>query len=435
MTAPVTEISDNATSLQKNFLQRPYRVYSLLLIGFLVFGFTQASLEEIIHGMREIWFLHPDILVSDYIAVGGLGAAFVNAAITGLFSVLVFVLSKHEPGGLFFGTLGLITGIALFGKNPLNMAPIILGGFLYSAVTKKPFKNCVLYTMLATCLAPAVTQLAYVDHIPTNIGIAVGILVGVFIGFIVIPLCSFLRAAHGGYNLYNVGFGTGILAIGIKVVYQLLGVRFTPIGVWSEGYETILNIIMIATSLYFIVCGLLSKGTGTFMQMAYMKTDNVDYYGQFGGRSYINMGVLGLYCFVLVMAVGGINNGPILGGAISVIGFGGFGKRVLSALPLTIGTMIAAWGAFLATGTAFNSRGFIVAFIFVSCLSPFATKFGWLWGIAAGIVHLSFVASIGVYHGGMNLYNNGLAGGLAMMVLVPLALAVSESKEKKMEKA
>ena len=424
--------TENMTWLQKNFLQSPYKVFTVLFGIFIVMGFIYASPAEIANGLWTI-FTSPDILVTDYIAIAGLGATYVNAALSGLMCILILVLAKHQPIGLTLGTFGLVMGFAFFGKNVANMIPIIFGGYLYSVITKTPFKTCCLPPILATCLAPVVTQLAFVEHLDTNVGIVLGVLIGILIGLVVNPIAKAVKLTHDGYNLYNVGLAGGMIAIGIMVVYRLLGIDFAPISIWSEGYNFELGLLLLVTSVFFLICGLLSNGTGTFLQMARMKTQDSDFYMQFGGRSYINMGILGIYCFLFMLVVRGEYNGPVIGAILSVVGFGACGKRILSAIPLMAGCLLGALASMATMGIPFNSRGFLVAVIFSTCLSPLVTKFGWHWGVIAGILHIAFASNIAVFHGGMNLYNNGLAGGLVVLLLLPIIRAIAEKTGKSKE--
>jgi len=419
--------TESVTWLQKNFLQCPYRVFIALFGIYIAFGFIYASPMEIVEGLWTI-IINPDILVTDYIAIAGLGATYVNVALSGLLVVLVLVICKHEPIGLTLGTFGLVMGFAFFGKNPVNMLPIIFGGYLYSLGTKEPFKKCCLPPILATCLSPTVTQLAFVDHIHPGLGTALGIFIGMLIGLTINPIAKALRANYESYNLYNVGFAAGMVAIGIKVIFRLLGIEFTTLNIWSEGYDIQIMILLITVSLFFIICGLLSRGKSNFLEIAQMKADDLDYYTLFGGKSYINMGLMGLLCFVFMLAVRGDYNGPVIGAIMSAVGFGALGKRILSAIPLMVGAMIAAFAATLTAGVPFNSNGFIVAAVFSTCLSPLSTRFGWRWGLVAGFVHLCFAANVAGFHGGMNLYNNGLAAGLTAMLLLPIIRIIPEFK-------
>ena len=54
----------------------------------------------------------------------------------------------------------------------------------------------------------------------------------------------------------------------------------------------------------------------------------------------------------------------------------------------------------------------VLSGLFASSLAPITGVFGTFWGFVAGWLHMAVVSSIGVLHGGMNLYNNGFAAGI-----------------------
>jgi hypothetical protein len=72
----------------------------------------------------------------------------------------------------------------------------------------------------------------------------------------------------------------------------------------------------------------------------------------------------------------------------------------------------------------------ILAALFATTLAPIAGRFGWYWGIAAGLVHSSVALNVGYLHAGLNLYNNGFAAGIVAAVLVPIIMAVRRDAEK-----
>jgi len=408
--------------LHENFLKKPYRVHGLLFLFFIVTGVLYDSPMGVARGLLEI-ITGSDILVTDYIYIGGFGAALVNVGLVGLLAIAALVIAKHEPSGLTMGTLGLAIGFAFFGKNPLNMLPIIVGGFLYAGVAKKPQAKCILRAVLATCLAPAVTQIMYVTDLPVAVSILIGICVGLLVGFLINPLAMHKELAHMGYNLYNVGFAAGILGMGIFAIYKLVGADFSTLSNWSSGYNLHLTIFLAAVSGYFILCGVISKGEKISLRFFYEPhTTGQDYFKQYQEKVYIHMGIMGLACLAFMFIVRGEYSGPVIGAILSVIGFGAFGKALLSAAPVVIGAMLAAATGHLFAGVPFNDRGFLVAAIFSTCLSPLARKFGWGWGLIAGFLHLTLAVNIGGFHGGLNLYNNGFAGGLAAMILFPIIM-------------
>ena len=70
----------------------------------------------------------------------------------------------------------------------------------------------------------------------------------------------------------------------------------------------------------------------------------------------------------------------------------------------------------------------ILALLFSTTLAPVAGEFGVWAGILAGFLHSSVAIHVGIVYGGMNLYNNGFAGGLTAIFLVPLLQSLRETK-------
>jgi len=422
----------SGTWLQANFFKKPYRVHGVLFLIFILQGFIYASPSEIFHGLVAI-VSGPDILVTDYIYTGGIGAAFVNVGLAGLLVIAVFVLVKHKPVGLTMGTLGLVTGFAFFGKNPINMLPIILGGYFYSKYTRTQYKDCVLPPVLATSLAPAVTMPLHIEQFPGLLGIVIGVGVGLFIGFIMNPLAAAMKRSYEDYNLYNVGFAAGILGLCLFALYRNIGVNFTTLGLWSSGYNFELGLFLAVLSIYLIICGWLSTHSLDRRPIKTILSPNIpghDYFSEHAEESYIAMGVLGLGCLLFMLAVRGEYSGPVIGAILSVVGFGAFGKALKSAAPIMAGAMLAAAVNMLITGTPFNDRGFLVAALFSTCLSPITKVYGIKWGMAAGFLHLSLAMHVGLFHGGMNLYNNGFAGGFTAIMLLPVIRFLTKEKPK-----
>jgi len=426
----LTRIRNN-NRLQETFFEKPYRVHVLLYLILVGLGFVFDTPRNIFEGTWAI-FISTDILITDYIAVGGVGAAFVNVALCGLLAIGAMRFAKHEPSGLAIATLGVVIAMAFFGKNPANMLPIIAGGWLYSKFTGTPHRGCVLPSVLATCLAPVVTRFAFVYAIPLPVGIALGILLGLFVGFIMTPFAAALRRAHEGYLLYNVGFAAGIMAVGMFAIFRTLGVDQYIIDNWSGGNNFALATFSATMSVYYIIVGFLSRAEKlSVRELIRIDAEDYDYYKKYSGTTYVSMGILGLICVAFMFAIRGEYNGVVLGALISTIGFGAFGKPIVSSVVLIAGAMLAAGASTLLTGVPINHRAFLVAVLFATCLAPIATRFGWKWGLVAGFMHLSLSINVAIFHGGMNLYNNGFAGGIAAMILVPIIKFFMEERAKK----
>ncbi|MDR2183211.1 MAG: DUF1576 domain-containing protein [Clostridiales bacterium] len=427
----MTETAARRSAFQENFLKKPYRVHALLFVFYIAYGFVWASPREILDGMMVI-LTAPNILVTDYIYIAGLGATFVNVGIMGLLALWVLVATRHRPFGLDMGVLGLVTGFAFFGKNPLNMLPILIGAYLFSRVTKRPFEENVVPALLGNALAPAVSALAHVYYIPTAPGIALGALVGIFIGFTISPLAVWMRRAHEGYNLYNIGFTAGIFALSLMALYRNLGIEFEPRALWSSGNNTALIIYLAIISIYFTVVGLLAdtEKKVSLKDLLLLKTEDFDYYKWYQEKSYIAMGILGFACLAFMAAMRAEYTGLAIGAILSVVGFGAFGKSLLHAIPIVVGTLLANFANYISFGEEMNTNGNLVAILFSTCLTPISKVFGWKWGLVAGFLHLSLATNIGIFHGGMNLYNNGLAGGIVAMILLPIIRVFNRKKEE-----
>ena len=59
-----------------------------------------------------------------------------------------------------------------------------------------------------------------------------------------------------------------------------------------------------------------------------------------------------------------------------------------------------------------------------------AGKFGPVVGIIAGYLHSSVALNVGIVYGGMNLYNNGFAGGIVAIFLVPVVQSISDRRAR-----
>lgn len=403
--------------LLKNYYP-PYVILSVLYLFFILFAFCLDSPSEIFHGLKSI-ILSSDILITDYMEVGGIGAALVNAALTSLLSLLLLIIIGIKPNGSTIMSLWLMTGFSFLGKNIFNIWPIILGVYLFSRYQKEPFLNYILVAILGTSLSPVVSQISFGSNQYNLISIIGGILLGIAVGFILPPIASHSIKAHNGYNLYNIGFASGLIATLLMSIMRGFGINLDSRLVWHSGSNKILSILLIICCVYLIIIGVIygknkksniiniNKQTGRLIS---------DFYILFGETTYINMGILGILATCFVILIGGDLNGATICGIFTIIGFGSFGKNVKNTIPIVIGATLAA----IFNINEITSPSLLLSILFSTTLAPICGKFGWKYGVLAGIIHVNIVTNIGYLHGGLNLYNNGLAGGFVAMILIPL---------------
>jgi hypothetical protein len=479
----------------------PYQVWGLLAVLTIIYGFVLAIIQHggfgFEHVFRGLWTIitNPALLTHDYIAMAGIGPAFVNVGLSALLMLGAFKFAKLPGSGPQMGVFGLVMGFAFLGKNPVNMLPILLGALAYSAYMKKPgeslretYKGHVTFAGFATCLAPVISQPSHFMESPA-LGWVVGVALGLIIGFVINAMAVFIRKSHEGLNLYNIGWGAGLIAIGLTMIYSIVGV--TPFGpgvdpgytIGMVGYSQAIDVYgnpiyisgmgaynlhlfgyLAGVTLFFLIIALLSgaKLSG-LKESLYLKAGDSKFinnmYAKYGaGPVYLAMFLLGVLALILTLGFGLVTdggfgiymNGPILGAILSMIGWGGFGKAVANAFAIILGVIVGGVIRFFAVpGFAFEnaagqSMGILQYFstqtviwtsaFWGTCLSPMARFFGFKWAIPIGIMHFAFAATIAPFHWGQNLYNNGLAAGFVCVVMIPIIRALDKKGKYAMEK-
>jgi hypothetical protein len=406
-----------------------YAVLTLAAALFVVFGFVVESPQAIARGLLQI-IREPAVLITDYLFVGGVGAAFVNAGLLMLVSIAMLFALKIEISGLSVASVFLMGGFALFGKNLVNIWPIILGVYLCSRLRRESFCKYVHVALLATSIAPIVTELLFCVDRPLGIRIALSTIVGMSFGLMIAPLSVNVLNLHMGFNLYNVGFAAGILGTVYVSVFKSYGYTAYTRLVVSTGNNGLLGAFLLALFALMILTGFAldprapKKLLALWKQPGVFGTDFIELGGF--GPAIINMGLNGLAAMGYVLLVGGELNGPTVGGILTVSGFGAFGKHLKNIVPIFIGVFIAS----LSKMWNINDPAILIAALFGTSLAPIAGRFGWMWGIAAGFINSSVVLNSGILHGGMNLYNTGFSAGIVAAVMVPLLNTFRKKEEQ-----
>lgn len=399
--------------------------HSVLLIiflyatAFVIFGFWIDSPSNIFQGLVKILTAR-DALLTDYVAVGGMGAAFVNAGLLTMCSIFVYYRSSAKITGAATACLFLILGFGLCGKNLLNIWCIVIGVFWYARFRKDAFATHINIAFFGAALAPIFSEILFSTILPVEIRLPLSILTSLLIGFILVPVAGQLFKAHMGFNLYNVGFTAGIVGILIVAMYKSYGFVPDPVMAWTTGNNVLLGwfLSVILASMVLTGCYLdrtVLSGLRQLLQRTGQAPD--DFVVQFGiGSTLVNMGLSGAVGLLYILSVGGDLNGPVLGAIFTIAGFAAFGKHPKNMVPVMLGVFL---GSIAKPWSASDPSMQLIA-LFGTTLAPIAGRFGWHWGVVAGFVHSSAALSVGALHAGFNLYNNGFAAGLVASVLVPV---------------
>jgi len=469
----------------------PEKVWTLLAAITLIYGLVLTALNLGDNSFFDalwtygLWSIinNPAILPLDYIAMGGIGPAFVNSGIVGFVILGFFKFAKLPISGPQMGVLGLTMGFSFMGKNFLNILPILLGALLYSAFTKAKdaglrdtYKNHITMAGFATCLAPIITQPAFIPQFNADghqvFGILIGVVLGLGIGLFINAMAVFIRKSHEGLNLYNIGWGAGLFATALTAVYGAFGVQnfvgaapYRNLGqVMVDVYGNYRQLSMPGTynweihgyvaflSLFFILMGFLSGAKGSdIKESLYLKAGDSKFINNFfakygAGKTYLAMGLLGVMILVVTLGLNVNMNGPILAAIVSVVGWGGFGKAVANAAAIGAGVVLAGIARYFIWPTHtqwadYNLLEYLrtqpviwTSALWGMCLSPMARFFGWKWAIPVGMMHFAFAATIANFHWGQNLYNNGMAAGLVCLIMIPVIRAFDKKGKYGMEK-
>ena len=138
------------------------------------------------------------------------------------------------------------------------------------------------------------------------------------------------------------------------------------------------------------------------------------------GSTLVNMGLVGLIGLGYIVLIGGDINGAILAAIFTMLGFGAVGKQPTNTIPVILGVCLMCYLSKWTHG----EPGPMLAATFGTALAPFSGRFGPLAGLIAGMLHLPMLMHVGALHGYMNLYNNGFAAGLVMLLVIGIIQGV-----------
>lgn len=417
--------------------------YSLILLAT---GLLSESPANLISGLQRIFYA-PSALLTDYMELASPGAALFNAGLMTLFYLLVLKLSGVRLRGAVLAAFFMLSGFSLFGKNLFSALPISLGVLLFSLVFRRDFRDLVLQSLYGACLGPLVSQVAFHFDLPLWAGLIYACLLGLATGFILPPLVAVIGNFHQGYSLYNMGLAAGLYGTVVVSILSFAGGDFIQPQTVYETKSPFLIVWLSAVLLALLILGILAKylapaGGQEQPQQgqnedpeglipAYGRLLKVsgrliaDYADDFGiGLTLINMSLSGLVAMAYALLIAGYLNGPIMGAILSVVGFAAYGKHPRNILPIMIGVHLAI---FLSGADILPTNAVIYGLLGTN-LAPLAGHFGFIPGVLAGMIHMALVGQVADLHCGVNLYNNGLSGGLVAIVFVPLLNLLEQNK-------
>ena len=399
-----------------------HRVLFFLLAAVIILLIATAVLVDgpgrALSGFVELQ-LHPARLIHDFVEIRGIGATLINGALVGSIGLFLVLLNKVSLSGPTYAAILTLIGFGLFGKTPFNIVPIFFGVYLSAKYVGKSFKEYIIIALFGSALGPLVSTLAFELGLPYTVSLIIAIAGGVGTGFLLPAIAVSMLHLHQGYNLYNIGLTCGFFGLFAASLMRAGGHRFKPALNWFGEFSPVLILIVPVLSILLVAVGvLLEKGRVLRDFLAIQKipgrlpSDFMDM--ESTGGALVNSGAIGLLFSAYVLVIGADFNGPVIGGLFTIIGFAAFGTHVKNSLPVLGGVVTCT----LVFGMPLAAPGPVLAAIFGTTLSPIAGQFGPLAGFIAGFIHLVMVSFTGSWHGAMNLYNNGFAGGLTAALII-----------------
>lgn len=396
-----------------------YLLTILVIVGFAIVAFVVDGAAA----LTDCFTVQvvPARLIQDFTGTVGVGGGLLNAALVAAIGLFLVGVNRIRLSGPTVAAVFTMLGFGLFGKTVFNVIPIIFGVYLSALFAGKRFDEYILIALFGTALGPIVTAVAF--EVASGLWtLPVGIAGGLVVGFFLPPAAIAMLRMHQGYSLYNIGLTSGFLGIFVAAIIRAAGPELSGVPGWDAEPAAILGVFLPTISVISLVLGIALARKAVVREFrainrlsGRLPTDFFDIASP--GTAVFNMGVMGILTWLLILAVGAPQNGPVLGAAMTIVGFAGFGKHPRNTWAPVAGVMVAT----LVFGYSWTDPAPLLAILFVTTLAPLSGDFGPIVGFIAGVIHLTLVLQTGSWHGGIALYNNGFAGGLtATLVLATI---------------
>ena len=398
--------------------------------------------------------ISPCPLVTDYLAIGGLSSAFLNAGACGLACFFFMVLLKGDSHANTLAGYFLVVAHCFYGLNFLNMWPCFLAPFLYMKRKGLDFKENLHICMFATSFAPFISEFLFRytlgdDFVYGQVrltvpGVVLANLFSILLAFVLPAILPGARAWHKGYNLYNGGLAFGIFGFFVfNFMYRTMGIEppqaLTADNViydyFNRSYRSFATLFFLAAFSLCTIAGYILNGR-SFKGFRHLVTDT-GYSSNFAEKygmplCLINIGCYGflflLYIHLITHFTEGAGfTGPTIGVTVAALTFSAMGQHPRNVWPILAGYLLL----YLVTlvlcrmdgreiAWTISTQGYINGVAFATGLCPIVGRYGIRAGLAAGFMCASMCTATSALHGGLVLYNGGFTAGTTALILLPI---------------
>ena len=433
---------------ESNFMKL---VFGFLTFCFLVAAFCMPDRAQMLTGLGRI-LTQTSKISTNYFAVGGFAATFLNMALVGAICLTLFCI----PGATATNAsnLGFIltVGFGSWGINILNIWPTFAGVALYCLVKKEKITANINAMMFSTGIAPLITDLMIrypnAEVVGFNLtGVLLAIFVGLIIGFFLPAGLAYSPKVHKGFDLYSAALPIGMTA------FFLQGALFKTIGVALPSAPSAETLQIGSAAIANIFCGcvfglcvifalILGCKPKDYWQLLKDPDLVTNFSSRYGNAVYLmNLGIFGLFILGYYNLIGATFNGITFGIIFCMLCTCNSGSHPGNVWPIMLGYALASlvfgWFSKLFGGNftgVINAQAIVVGLCYANGLSPIADKYGWRYGCLAAIMHYLLVTSVPNLHGGYCLYNGGFTAALICIILVPELERFSATKDERKER-
>ena len=410
--------------------------FAFLSAAFLAAAICMPDRGAMLSGLWQI-LSQPGKISTNYFALGGYAATFLNMGLVGVICLLLFVVFKGTPNNVSTLAFVLTVGFSSWGINILNVWPTFLGVAVYTLVRKEKLGANVNAMMFSTGIAPLISDLLVrypnAEVVGFNLtGLLVTLLVGFLIGFALPAGLAHSPNTHKGFDLYSAAVPVCLFAFFLNAtLYKTMGIDLPAAPSADTLKVASQSIVNIFCCVVFGICVVTAYLMGCKPRdyLALLKSEShVGSISTACGNAVflMNAGVYGLFILAYYNLIGATFNGITFGIIFCMLCTCNSGSHPGNVWPIMLGYVVASvvfgWLSQLAGGTfamAINAQAIAVGLCFANGLSPITSKYGWGWGMAAAMMHYMLVTSVPNLHGGFCLYNGGFTAAVICILLVP----------------
>lgn len=423
--------------------------FACISLCFLLGGVCMPDRGDMFSGLGAI--LSSTAKVStNYFAVGGYAATFLNMALVGFASLALFRFLKATVNNVSTLAFLLTLGFASWGINILNMWPTVLGVVIYGLVKKEPMGSLANAMLFSTGIAPIISEMLlrypHAEAVGFHwAGVLLALAVGFVIGFFLPAGLSNSPKVHKGFSLYSAALPVGMTAFLLQaVLYKSLGVEL-PAAPAAETLQVAsalaVNVFCAAVFGLCIVFALLLGCTPKQYWALLTAKDQVSSVSASMGNAVMlmNVGVYGLFILAYYDLVGANFNAVTFGLIFCMLACCNSGSHPGSVWPIMAGyaaaSFVFGWLSTLVGGTfaqAVNAQAILTGLCYANGLSPISSKYGWQYGFLAAVLHYCMVTTVPNLHGGYCLYNGGFTAALVCLLLIPVLERFCRTKQEKL---